>query len=109
MNLNFTQTITMHCTDPEKLIGLVREWDLAQANNDIMGYMGTRVLADRENLGRYTLVVDFGVIDPNVSAAAEAARNNDRPETKAIAAAMREITLGEPEYHHFDEVYRTDI
>ena len=73
-----------------------------------MGYMGTRILADRENPGQYVIIADFGVVDPNVSAADEAARNNERPETQAWAARLLAIIDGEPEYHHFDEIYRTD-
>ena len=53
-----------------------------------MGYMGTRLLADRENPGHYVFVVDFGVIEPDVSAAEEAERNNERPETQAFAAHL---------------------
>ena len=108
MNRNFSQTITFHCPEPAKLIALIERWDREHATSDITGYMGTRVLADRENLGRYVCIIDFGVIDPAVSAAEEAARNNELPETKAMAAAVAEIIDGEPEYHHFDEVYRTD-
>lgn len=108
MNRNFSQTITVRCSDPAPLLELLAEWDLNQATSDIMGYMGTRVLADREKLGQYVIIADFGVIDPNVSAADEAARNNARPETRAFAARVREVLDGEPEYHHFDEIYRTD-
>ena len=108
MNRNFSQTITLHCPEPAKLIELIAQWDIDHATTEIVGYMGTRVLADRAHLGRYMVIVDFGVIDPDVSAAEEAARNNERPETKAMAAAVAEITDGEPEYHDFDEIYRTD-
>jgi hypothetical protein len=108
MNRNFSQTITLHCPEPAKPIELIAQWDLDHTTIDIMGYMGTRVLVDREHLGRYMVIVDFGVIDPDVSAAEEAARNNERPKTKAMAAAVAEITDGAPEYHSFDEVYRTD-
>ena len=108
MNRNFSQTITVRCDDPAPIIELIAEWDLNQATSDIMGYMATRVLADREKLGQYVIVADFGVVDPNVSAADEAARNNTRPETRAWAARLREVIDGEPEYHHFDEIYRTD-
>jgi hypothetical protein len=73
-----------------------------------MGYMGTRLLADRENPGHYVVIADFGVIDPDVSAADEAARNNDRPETQAWAVQFRTAVDGEPEYRHYDELYRTD-
>ena len=108
MNRNFTQTITVHCPEPEKLIEMISQWDYDHAVGDITSYMGTRVLADRAHLGRYVIIVDFGVIDPDVSAAEEAARHNERPETKAMAAATAAIMDGEPEYHDYDEVYRTD-
>lgn len=45
----------------------------------------------------------------NVSAADEAMRNNERPETQATAARLRELVQGDPEYHHYDELYRTDF
>ena len=108
MNRNFSQTITVRCDDAAKLVELLTSWDLSQATSDVMGYMGTRLLADRENPGQYVVVADFGVIDPDVSAADEAERNNERPETRAWAARLRELIDGEPEYHHFDEIYRTD-
>ena len=108
MNRNFSQTITVRCDDPTPIIEALAEWDLNQATSDIMGYMGTRMLADREKLGHFVIIADFGVVDPNVSAADEAARNNARPETRAFAARFIEMIHGEPEYHHFDEIYRTD-
>ena len=108
MNRNFSQTITVRCDNPEILIEMLVEWDLRQATSDIMGYMGTRLMADREVPGQYVFIADFGVIDPDVSAADEALRNNERPETKAFAARLREVIDGEPEYRHFDELYRTD-
>ncbi len=108
MNRNFSQTITVRCEDPAPIIELLAEWDLNQATSDIMGYMGTRLLADREKLGQYVIIADFGVVDPDVSAADEAIRNNVRPETRSWAARLREVVDGEPEYRHFDEIYRTD-
>ena len=108
MNRNFSQSITMQCTDPAQLLEMLEQWDIDQASNDIMGFMGARLLADRDEPGRYIIVADFGVIDPDVSAADEAERNNDRPETKAWAARLLSVIDGEPEYHHYDELYRTD-
>jgi hypothetical protein len=108
VNLNFSQTITVRCEDPAPIVELLAEWDRDQAAGEIMGYMGTRLLADREEEGRYLLIADFGVVDPDVSAADEAIRNNARRETRAWAARLREAVDGEPEYHHFDEIYRTD-
>jgi hypothetical protein len=108
MNLNFTQLITLHCPDLPKLIELIEQWDMQHATTDIVGYMGSRVLADREQIGRYVVIVEFGVVDPEVSAAEEAARNNERPETKAMAAAVAAISHGALEYQNFDEVYSTN-
>ena len=108
MNRNFSQTITVRCDDPAPIVALLSEWDLNQATSDIMGYMGSRVLADREKVGQYVIIADFGVVDPDVSAADEAARNDARPETQLWAARLLEVIDGEPEYHNFDELYRTD-
>jgi hypothetical protein len=108
MNRNFSQTIKVHCREPAKLVELIARWDRNQAAAEIMGYMGTRVLADREHPDEYLIIAEFGVIDPSVSAAEEAARNNERPETQAIAATVTELVDGVPEFHNFDVVYRTD-
>jgi hypothetical protein len=109
VNRNFTQTITFCCDDPSPILELMEQWDLNQAtSNEITGYMGSRLLADRERLGYYVIIADFGVVDPNVSAAEEAVRNNARPETRAFAERMRAVINGEPEWHHYDEIYRTD-
>ena len=108
MNRNFMQTMTMRCDDPDALVAMAEAWDRQQAAADIMGYMGSRVLADRDDPGRYMFVADFGVVDPDVSAVEEAARNNERPETQEGAARLREL-VGEIEYHHYDELYRTEF
>jgi hypothetical protein len=108
VNTNFTQTISVRCDDPAKLVDMIAQWDLDQATTDIMGYMGSRLLADRENPGHYVFIADFGVIDPDVPAADEAARNNERPETQDWAARLLAAIDGTPEYHHYDELYRTD-
>jgi hypothetical protein len=108
VNLNFSQTMTVYCDDPTPIVELLQQWDQEQAAADIMGYMGIRVLADREDPRRIVIIADFGVVDPDVSAADEAMRNNERPETQATAARMREVIDGEVEYHHYDELYRTD-
>ena len=108
MGPNFSQMITARCRDRAQVIELIRAWDVAQAKTDVMGYMGTRILVDREDPDRLVFIADFGVVDPNVSAAEEAERNNARPETQAIAAALAALADGDPEYHNYDEIYRTD-
>ena len=108
MNRNFTQVIAVECDDPAPIVALLEQWDIDQASTDIMGYMGIRVLADRETPGRYLIIADFGVVDPDVSAADEAARNNERPETQETARRMRELLDEDPVYRHYDWMYLTD-
>ena len=108
MTTNFTQTMTVRCSDLAKLLEAAEAWDLQQANADIMGYMGGRVLADRNDPGRYVIIADFGIVDPAVPAAEEALRNNERPETQSAAERLRAILDDDIEFHEYDEVYRTD-
>jgi hypothetical protein len=108
VNRTFSQTITVRCADPEPIIALLAEWDINQAAGDIMGYMGIRLLADLETPGRYVIIADFGVVDPNVSAADEAKRNNMRPETLEWSERLRAVIDGDPAYRDFDVLYRTD-
>jgi len=100
--------MTVRCSDRAKLLELAEAWDIQQADADIMGYMGGRVLADRQDPGRYVIVADFAMIDPDVSAADEALRSNDRPKTQSSTARLREILDDEIEFHEYDEIYRTD-
>jgi hypothetical protein len=109
VNQNFAQTMTFRSDHPDELVALAREWDALQASQDIMGFMETRILADRDDPGRYVMIADFGVVDPEVSAAQEAFLNNERPQTQEFAERMRAVINGEPEWHHYDELYRTSL
>ena len=106
---NFTQIISIRTDDPDAVVKLLAEWDENHALTDIMGYMGTHLLADREDPGRYLIVAEFGVVDPAVPAADEAQRNNERPETQAWAERLLEVIEGEPVYSNYDELYRTGV
>ena len=59
MNLNFSHMIFVRSDDPAAIVELLEQWDQQQASADIMGYMGARLLADRENQGQYIIVADF--------------------------------------------------
>jgi hypothetical protein len=109
VNLNFAQTMTFRSDQPEALVALAREWDALQASQEVMGFMEVRILADRDDPGRYVMIADFGVVDPEVSAAQEAFLNNDRPQTQEFAERFRAVLTGEPEWHHYDELYRTSF
>jgi hypothetical protein len=71
--------------------------------------MESRILADRDDPGRYVMIIDFGVVDPDVTAAQEAFLNNDLPETQEMDRRYRALATGEPEWHHYDEIYRTSF
>jgi hypothetical protein len=103
----FTQTITIRTDRIDALLAIAHEWDALQASLDLMGYMEVRVLADRDDPGRYVLVNDFGVTSPELSAAQEAFLNNEREETQDFAKRIGALVKGEAEWHHYDELYRT--
>jgi hypothetical protein len=105
----FSQTITFRSDQPETLVALAQEWDALQASQDIMGYVGVRILADRDNPGRYVMIADFGVVDPDITPAQEAFINNERPQTQTFAERFRAVSIGEPEWHHYDEIYSTQF
>jgi hypothetical protein len=107
--VNFTQTIAVRSDDPQALVDMLAEWDANQAGADIMGYMGTHLLADRDRPGCYLIVAEFGVVDPDVPAFDEAMRNSERPETQAWATRLLAVIDGEPVYRHYDEIYRTGL
>jgi hypothetical protein len=103
----FTQIGTFRSDRIDDLIALAREWDALQASEEVTGYMETSVLADRHDPGRYVVIIDFGVVNPDLSAAQEAFLNNQRDQTRDFAHRIRELVNGELEWHHFDELYRT--
>ena len=107
--MRFTQGIRARCSDPEGLMRLLVEWDDGQASTDVMGYIGTRLLADRDEPGSYLILADFAEVDGDLTPAEEAERNNQRQETARWAERLRALVGGEPEWTHYDEIYRTGI
>lgn len=107
--MRFTQVIRVRCGDADALVQLQREWDQLQSTSDVMGYIGTRLLADREQPGQFMIMAEFAEVDGDLTAADEAERNNQRVETEQWAAKLRSLVDGEPEWVHFDELYRTGI
>lgn len=105
--MNFSQIISVRSDHPDAIVQMLADWDRAQAETDVMGYIGTHMLADRDDPGRYLIIAEFAAVEPGVPAADEAAKNNDRPETQAWAEKLREVIEGEPAYGNYDELYRT--
>ena len=107
--MRFSQEMRVQCDDPVALAELLAEWDRGQASAEIMGYIGTRLLADRDHQGHYIILAEFAEVDGDVSAADEAAKNNVREETEQWVAKLRTLVHGEPEWVHYDELYRTGV
>jgi hypothetical protein len=105
--VNFTQVIYVRASDADALVRLLAEWDHNQADNDINGYIGTHVLRDINDPERFLIVAEFAEVEGDLTAAEEAARNNERPETQEWARRLLEVIDGDPEYQHYDELYRT--
>ncbi len=105
----FAQGIRVKCADADALIKLLKQYDDNQASVDIMGFIGSRVLADRDNPGQFLILAEFAEVDGKLTAAEEAELNNQRQETEGWANALRALIDGEPEWIHYDELYRTGI
>ncbi len=95
--MRFVQTIAVRVSDRGALAELMTQWHEAETGK-APGYQGSRLLADRDDPGRYTMLVEF-------SSAEDANRNNDRPETQEWAAKLAAVVDGEPEFGNFDEVH----
>ncbi len=107
--MRFAQGIGVRCAEPDALLALLAEWDAGQATTDVMGYIGTRLLADRDEPGRYLILAEFAEVDGDLTPAEEAERNNRREETERWAERLRALVDGEPAWTHYDELYRTGI
>jgi hypothetical protein len=107
--MRFTQGIRVRCAEPDSLLELLAEWDMGQSQSEVMGYIGVRLLADRDQPGHFMIMAEFAEVDGDLSAAEEAELNNQRKETERWAEKLGTMVEGEPEWIHFDEMYRTGI
>jgi quinol monooxygenase YgiN len=97
----FTQVIEVRdVRDEEALDAHLRSWHAEQAGI-APGYVGARMLADHDEPGRYLIEVDF-------TSEEDAARNNDREETRAWAERLRSFTSADPDYRNLRLVCTTD-
>ena len=107
--MKFSQAIKVRSTEPDRLVELLSDWDRGQAADEVMGYIGTRLLANRDDPGSYLILSEFAEVDGDRSAAEEAELNNQRERTEQWARTLRELVEGEPEWVHYDEYYRTGL
>lgn len=100
VEMTFTQIIEVTGVEDENALQEhVSRWH-AEQFGAAPGYLGARVLADKDATGQYLIEVDF-------SSEEEAARNNDREETAAWAARTRELAGSEPVHRNLRRVYST--
>ena len=95
--MRFAQTMAVRAADRGALSDLMSSWHEAEAGV-APGYLGSRLFADRDDPGRFLMVVEF-------SSAEEAASNNDRSETREWASRLQALIDGEPEFGNFDLVH----
>jgi hypothetical protein len=95
--MRFTQTMAVRAANGLALGDLMSAWHEAEAGV-APGYLGSRLLADRDDPGRFLISVDLSSVE-------EAKVNNDRPETQEWAGRLLELIDGELEYSNFDEVH----
>lgn len=107
--MRFAQGIRVRCADGEALAALIRDWDEHQAGLEVMGYIGTRLLADRDDPGAYVILAEFAEVDGDLTPAEEAELNNRREETEQWARRLRDLVGEEPEWSHYHELYHTGI
>ncbi len=107
--MRFTQGIKFKCSDPDAFIKLFRQYDAERASADVAGFIGGRLLADRDVPGQFLMIAEFAEVDGELTAAQEAERNNARNEAEGWLAKLLEVIDGEPEYFNYDELYRTGI
>jgi quinol monooxygenase YgiN len=94
--MGFIQTIEVQAADGSALAEHLAAWH-AEQHGIAPGYLGYRLLADRDRPGRFTILVDFG-------SAAEAKANDARPETAAWAGRLFELTTVTPSFANWDSL-----
>lgn len=93
----FIQTMTVQATSTQPLADLLDDWHRDQTGS-APGYQGARLLADRDQPGRFVVEVSF-------SSEEEASRNNARAETQAWAEKLQGLAQDTPTYHNYDAAY----
>ena len=107
--MRFTQGIRVKCADGKALVKLLLDYDKNQSSLDVMGFIGTRLLENRDQPGEFLILAEFAEVDGDLSAEEEAERNNQREETERWATNLRALVAEEPEWIHYHERYHTGI
>jgi hypothetical protein len=108
--MRFTQIIRFKASDPDAFVKLYREYDEYKASGDVTGFIGARILADRDVPGNYTVIAEFAEVDGDRTAAEEAKINDRRNEIDGDwVTRFLALIDGKPEFSNHDELYRTGI
>jgi quinol monooxygenase YgiN len=93
--MTFIQTISFSSSRFDEMQKLMGEWEAAQPPGSSPGFVGTRVLRDRDNANGFMVIAEFESYET-------AMENSNRPETGAFAKQMGELTDGQPTYGNYD-------
>jgi quinol monooxygenase YgiN len=94
--MQFTQVIDVEAGDANAVAQQLAAWH-AEQHGVAPGYQGYRLLLDRDEPRHCVILVDFTSFE-------EAQANNERPETQAWAAKLRELAGSEPRFLNCDAV-----
>jgi quinol monooxygenase YgiN len=93
--MSFIQTISYTTTKADEIQTLSEQFD--RENPDAPGFIGIKVLKDREKENTYLVIAEF----ENYEVAME---NSARPETDAFAKKMAELVDGRPTFGNYDVI-----
>jgi quinol monooxygenase YgiN len=91
--MKFLQTISYTTSRPDEIKALSDQFE--QETPDAPGFLGVKVLKDRDRDNAYTLIAEFDSYE-------RAMENSARPETDAMARKMAELCDGPPEFRNYD-------
>ncbi len=94
--MKFVQTIRFSTTRIDEIQAMSDQYD-RESGGDAPGFLGARVLKDRDQDNDYMIVAEFESYE-------QAMENSARPETDAFARRMGELVDGEVAYGNYDVV-----
>lgn len=97
--MGFTQVIEVETSDAQAVSDHLAAWH-AEQSGVAPGYQGYQLLRDRDDPEGYLIMVGFSSVD-------DAHSNNDRAETVAWAAKLRELVAASPRFRNLDTIARS--
>ena len=94
----FVQTISFTTTRIDEIAAMGEAYEREQGEQ-APGYVGTRILKDRDRENAYMVIAEFDSYEL-------AMENSQRPETDAFARQMAELVDGSVTYGNYDVIDR---